>query len=627
MARVPPLAICVLLAAAAPLFGRQILYVDDSGGDDISVVDVATRRTIGSIDVGAAPHGLMASPDGKWLYVSSEGTDRLLAIDTATAKVVWGRPLTGTPNEISISPDGRYVFVPIRSSDHLDVVDTRLRRLVKSIVVGKSPHNTFRSANGKWIYATSMAGSTIALVDIASLSVVGKIPVPGEPRVGAFTSDDRHFYIQLTALHGYVDCDVPARKQLAFVSLPTPDVPVSPWGYTPSHGMAMRPGDRELWATSVFGGAVDVFSLPGNTLITTIPVGDDPNWITFTPDGKYVFVSNPGSHNVSMIDPNAKREIARIPTGRGPKRVYVAEVPAGMDGPDDAGWKQVAKRPPSGDFCLKGGGLISCETSSFAALFESGRLSAETAPAFYRKLGLRGMELDARYVPAWDRASLDRILVAVHSEGRLLTALCADGSLVSDDPDANDRQLAEDRRFLRAARYLGVPVVRLGLGEAHDPKIGLKRAMAAVRQLLPLARELDVKIAFENGTGPTESADNIVRLIQATDARRVGLCLNFRNWPSQDALRAAMPKLAPYVVDAHVRCAAYDSMSNERTIDYVSVLPELSKAGYGGALAVGFDGTADPVKGVEGMRDLLVKLWKGPGTTTHSNSYSSIGSS
>lgn len=45
--------------------------------------------------------------------------------------------------------------------------------------------------------------------------------------------------------------------------------------------------------------------------------------------GEYVVVSNSGSDDVSIIDTKARHELARVKTGKIPKRVVIAALPAG----------------------------------------------------------------------------------------------------------------------------------------------------------------------------------------------------------------------------------------------------------------------------------------------------------
>jgi len=51
------------------------------------------------------------------------------------------------------------------------------------------------------------------------------------------------------------------------------------------------------------------------------PTGSVPEWITFTPDSKVVYVSNSGAASVSAIDTTTLKEVALIPVGEVPKRM------------------------------------------------------------------------------------------------------------------------------------------------------------------------------------------------------------------------------------------------------------------------------------------------------------------
>jgi YVTN family beta-propeller protein len=47
--------------------------------------------------------------------------------------------------------------------------------------------------------------------------------------------------------------------------------------------------------------------------------GTVPDWRTFAPDSKSIYISNAGSNSVSAIDVKALKETARIPVGDVPK--------------------------------------------------------------------------------------------------------------------------------------------------------------------------------------------------------------------------------------------------------------------------------------------------------------------
>ena len=72
---------------------------------------------------------------------------------------------------------------------------------------------------------------------------------------------------------------------------------------------------------------VHAYSLPDLKHMGAVPVAVDPFWVTFTPDSKFVYVSNAASASLSAIDTQSLKEVARIPVGQGPKRVIAALLP------------------------------------------------------------------------------------------------------------------------------------------------------------------------------------------------------------------------------------------------------------------------------------------------------------
>jgi YVTN family beta-propeller protein len=52
-----------------------------------------------------------------------------------------------------------------------------------------------------------------------------------------------------------------------------------------------------------------------------------PDWVTFTPDGKTIYVANSGVNAVSAVDVATRKEVARIPVGEVPKRNGTVVVP------------------------------------------------------------------------------------------------------------------------------------------------------------------------------------------------------------------------------------------------------------------------------------------------------------
>lgn len=314
--------------AASDSGARMLLYVNNSLGDDITVVDLGLLKVVDTIKVGNQPHALCAPADGRRLFTTIESEKNLKTIDTITGKILDTIPVNGKPNECAATPDGRYVGVPIRDGNSVDIVDTILKKMVKALPI-KEPHNCFNTGNNNDMYVSSMGSNEIEVIDLKKMAYSAHIPTGGIPRPYTVSNDEKTLYAAVTNLHGFVVADIPTRKVVERVELPpAPPLDCPLEVNTPTHGLALTPDGKQLWVTSLADGGVYVYDLATRKTSPIIHVGKCPNWIAFSPDGKYCAVSNSDTNDCSIIDAHTQREVARVKTGKGPKRVLVVRVPS-----------------------------------------------------------------------------------------------------------------------------------------------------------------------------------------------------------------------------------------------------------------------------------------------------------
>jgi|SRR5579872_1242939 len=319
-----------LFAALPVLAGPVRIYVTNSAGDNVTIIDPAVQRVVGEIKVSRNPHGIVPSPDGKRFYVSSETENVLDVVDRATSKILRRVPLGQRPNNVAITPDGRRVYICIRGADCVDIVDTGSLEKVKSVKVGDAPHNVYATRDGRWMLATSIGENKITAIDMKTETPEFSIPVGGVPRPVAIEAGPGgaplRLFVQLSDLHGFAVVDFATRRVMQRILLPDAPAGAQPLiAHTFSHGIGSPPDGKTLWVTSLLDNSVTVFSLPDLKRLATIPVGKAPDWLTFTPDSRLCYVSNAGSDSVSVLDTALDRELTRIPVGKVPKRLITSD--------------------------------------------------------------------------------------------------------------------------------------------------------------------------------------------------------------------------------------------------------------------------------------------------------------
>src|SRR5215813_6780843 len=92
----------LVLSAQVAAAASSLIYVTNSGGDSISVVDPQTHKVVSSIEGIEGAHGVAFSPDGTRVYASNEADHTLDAFEQKTGKLTKKVKLSGRPNNIAV---------------------------------------------------------------------------------------------------------------------------------------------------------------------------------------------------------------------------------------------------------------------------------------------------------------------------------------------------------------------------------------------------------------------------------------------------------------------------------------------------------------------------------------------
>ena len=327
-----PLGVLLLTTTLNGADSKVRIVQTNSAGDSVTLIDPATNKVVGEIKDIEVNHGAAVPPNGTRLYISNEAESTLDVVDARTLKVTTRIPLSGHPNNIAISRDGRRVYVAIaQAPGAVDVVDTTSQTKVKSIPIPGAGHNTYVTPDGKFVVAGSVAGKSLTVIDSQTEEPVWTLRFEGGVRPMTFETNadgsTKRIFVQISDLHGFAVVDFATRKEVSRVTLP--DVPgaakntVGVQG-SPSHGIGITPDGKTLWATSKWYHFVAAYSMPDLKPLGIVPVGHDPDWLTFSPDSKTVYVACAGSNLVSAVDVSTRKEVVRIPVGQVPKRNITA---------------------------------------------------------------------------------------------------------------------------------------------------------------------------------------------------------------------------------------------------------------------------------------------------------------
>jgi len=335
--------ILVLCAWCGTVAAAQFLYVENTNSGHITVISIPGHEVVATFQASEHPDDVVQSPDGRTIYVNnqfyqaagdvpSDGVNEVMAFDTITGAVQWRVPMSGVPHHMSLSSDGRWLYVPLFDRNYTAVVDTESKRVDRHIFGALGAHGTKLSPDDERLYIGSMVTDAIYVVDVKQGRPVKVLNFDDGVRPFTFDRDETVLYTQLSRLHGFDVVDLETgriRQRVHLPELPDDAPLMEAFPHTYNHGLELSPDERYLLAAGSAGDYVAVYTHPELKLVKTIPTGAEPNWIVFTADSRYAYVTARASDEISAIDMNTLEEVARIPSsGEYPQRMRVVDVPA-----------------------------------------------------------------------------------------------------------------------------------------------------------------------------------------------------------------------------------------------------------------------------------------------------------
>ncbi len=323
------------------LFSGVVLLIASCGGDEPSPPVQATAGPTTPTPLVRAPvHSspIAITADGAWVVVanSDSNTISLVSMDgeEIEAEIGVGRE----PRSVGVHPWLERAYVTNLADDTISVVDLAERREVATAAVGDEPYGMVVSPDGATLYVSLSGEESIAVVDAETLAVAVHIPVETRPRGLALTADGTTLYVTHLLTGRVSVVDVPSESVTAVVGTGLESNAAQAIAIHPSETRAYVPHIRsrvsnaDLLLDSTIAPVVSVLDLATNTTIRKEVLGLDaidrpvnnPTAVDFSPDGRYLYVVNAGSNDVSVIDLTTGLAAGHIQVGDNPRGIAVA---------------------------------------------------------------------------------------------------------------------------------------------------------------------------------------------------------------------------------------------------------------------------------------------------------------
>jgi hypothetical protein len=269
--------------------GAGILVFDmDNGHAFVKRVETAASREAKPDNM----KGICASAVTKMLYFTTP--KKLYCLDLLSEQTLWEMALPQGCDRMSMTPDGKLVYVPSFERDIWNVVDGASGAVVATIETKSGSHNTVVSLDGSRMYLAGLKSPLLAVADTKTHRVVHQVgPFAAAIRPFTVNAAQTRCYVNVNGLLGFEIGDLTTGKKLQRVEVQGYAMgPVKRHG-CPSHGIGLTPDEKEIWIADAHNRRVHVFDATQDPpkQVVSLPVREEPGWVTFSLDGRYAYPS------------------------------------------------------------------------------------------------------------------------------------------------------------------------------------------------------------------------------------------------------------------------------------------------------------------------------------------------
>jgi len=212
-----------------------LLYITTELENSVTVIDPRTLKIVGSVPTGQPEsHMLAITRDGRKGYTSNVGPGTVSALDLEAKKVTAVIPVSATAQRISLSVDDRWVFTSDQTKPQLAVIDTAENKVKTWVPLPGTGYGTAATPDGHWLVVAIPGKNKVAAIDLDQMKVAHELDVPRSPQETLVRPD---------GMVAYVSCD--ASKQIAVIDLKNWKVERLVDAGAGADGLAWAPGSAE----------------------------------------------------------------------------------------------------------------------------------------------------------------------------------------------------------------------------------------------------------------------------------------------------------------------------------------------------------------------------------------------
>lgn len=356
------LSLIVLIVVAVkftPNLPQEKIYVAVEGDGKIAVLEPTRKKIIRFIDLSKdhmggklkySPHNVQVAPDGNTVWVSanvaehmnhsfkfvpfvhSHGdedsipgeSDEVIVIDPKTDVIIQRIPIANDLHlaHVVLSVDSTKAYVTAQKRNAIYKIDVKSLKVVKMIETpeGSSPHGIRIAQDGSNAFIAMLDGKALGILDLTT-DTYSQLSLEGAAVQTGVTPDGKIAVASIYDTKKLALYDIKT-KNISYISLPNDSKGPLQMYPTPDSRFIYL-ADQGYYFDQPIGEKIYKIDVEQRIVVKEIAAGKAPHGVVVSKDGKWVYITNLISGDVSIIDTNSDSETARIKVGKEPNGISI----------------------------------------------------------------------------------------------------------------------------------------------------------------------------------------------------------------------------------------------------------------------------------------------------------------
>src|SRR5579871_5616483 len=275
------------------------VYALTPANGSVHEIRAANLTFTSKLKVAASAITMRLSEDGNTLFVLCSQPRKLVALALDPMRVNWEVPLTAEPGDLDISSDGTLLAIGHREVGGITFVDVAHRHAFP-LVPASGEIGLVRFQYSTQLIAANVSERMLSIYHAATRRLIVNLPLAVRPDHLCFNADGGQLFVTGEGMDAVV---------VVYPSY-TPEIGETVLaGHSPG-AMAASANPGYLFVANPKSGDVSILDIETRRVVAVTPVGTEPGYISITPDDQYALVLNRASGDMAVIRiPNVTRAV------------------------------------------------------------------------------------------------------------------------------------------------------------------------------------------------------------------------------------------------------------------------------------------------------------------------------